>query len=115
MASQTKVVETIVVKATTKAADLAAKIGKPLGSPINGREVGKPFNVILTGNIEIRDFNGVKGAYFTTKEGYSIKVNAGFDAEKHKANSEHKAVCRELPVERDGKEAIIKYCAFYEN
>lgn len=105
----TKVVETLTVGKDVKDAKaLETKIGRSLGSPINGKEVGDEFEVTLTGKIEIREFNGQKGAYFTTKEGYSIRVNASFDPAVHKENAKLTAVCREL-VTDDRK---IKFCAF---
>ena len=110
---QTKVVETVEIggaKGVKNAKDLEAKIGRPLGSPINGKQVDEEFDVTLTGNIEIREFNGQKGAYFTTKEGYSIRVNASFDANLHKKDKVMKAVCRELVTD----DRRIKFCAFVD-
>lgn len=104
---QTKVLETIKAQGL-KTADLEKKIGRPLGSPINGKEVGATFDVTLTGKIEIREFQGNKGAYFTTKEGYSIRVNASFDPTVHKEGAVMKAICRELVTENRN----VKFCAF---
>lgn len=109
----TKVLETLKVGGTGKdgiksAEALVAKLGRALGSPINGKEEGDEFPVTLTGNIEIREFNGTKGAYFTTKEGYSIRVNASFDPAKHSEGKVLNAVCRVL-VTDDRK---IKFCSF---
>lgn len=109
-APQTRVVETVKVATFKKAEELAKKLGRALGSPINGKEVGQQFPVTLTGNIEIREFNGQKGAYFTTKEGYSIRVNASFDPAKHKEGTTHTAICRELVTENRS----IKFCAFVD-
>ena len=106
---QTKVVDTIKSKGLTSKA-LETKIGRPLGSPINGKEVGSIFEVTLTGNIEIREFQGTKGAYFTTKEGYSIKVNASFDPSVHKEGATMKCICRELPL----LDRNVKYCTFVD-
>ena len=111
-APQTKVVGSYNVTSKSTGEEISKLINRPLGSPINGKAVGEEFHVTLTGKIEIREFDGVKGAYFLTKEGYSIKVNASFDANIHKANADMLAVCREIPVVRDGKETTIKFCAF---
>lgn len=81
--------------------DIEKLTNRPLGSPINGMEAGQERTVELTGNIEIREYNGVKGAYFTTKQGISIKVNASFDATLHKEGSTHTIVCSEF-VREDG-------------
>lgn len=107
---QTKVVETIETKSVKTANDLAKKIGRPLGSPINGKEVGSQFPATLTGKIEIREFNGQKGAYFTTKEGYSIRVNASFNPAIHKEGAVMNCVCRELVT--DGRN--VKFAAFVD-
>jgi|ERR1044072_5116099 hypothetical protein len=107
---QTKVLATIKTS-TVKTAEELSKThlgGRPLGSPINGKEEGDTFDVTLTGNIEIREFQGQKGAYFTTKEGYSIRVNASFNPTIYKADSTHSAVCRVLETEN----RKVKFCAF---
>ena len=111
---QTKVLETVKVdkNLTTKA--LEAKIGRALGSPINGKAVGEKFTVTLTGQIQISDFGGRKSAHFLTKEGYKIAVNAGYDPAKHKEGSEFTCECRSMSVERDGKPAEIKFTAFVD-
>lgn len=106
---QTRVIETIATKGMT-ADKLMKTIGRPLGSPINGKEVGSIFDVTLTGKIEIREFNGQKGAYFTTKEGYSLRVNASFDANLHKEGAVLKAICRELVTDN----RTIKFCSFVD-
>lgn len=106
---QTKVLKTLDVK-KVKAEDIAKEIGRQLGSPINGKNVGDKFPVTLTGKIEIREFNGQKGAYHTTKEGYSIRVNASFNPEQHKEGAVLNAVCRELQLE--GMTTPRKFCAF---
>ena len=106
---QTKVLDTVKAKGLTAKA-LEAKIGRPLGSPINGKEVGATFDATLTGNIEIREFQGNKGAYFTTKEGYSIRVNASFDPSVHKEGAVMKCICRELVT----NERNVKFCAFVD-
>lgn len=106
---QTKVLETIAVKGLTAAA-LTKTIGRPLGSPINGKEVGQTFPTTLTGKIEIREFAGNKGAYFTTKEGYSIRVNASFDANLHKEGTVMQCICRELVTD----ERKVKFTAFVD-
>lgn len=110
---QTKIIDTLTIGGSGKGAiktgkDIEKVVGRPLGSPINGKEVGDQFKATLTGKIEIREFNGQKGAYFTTKEGYSIRVNASFDAAIHKENAVMNCVCREL-VTDDRK---VKFCAF---
>jgi hypothetical protein len=112
---QTKVVETLVIggkgaSAVNTAKDIIAKIGRPLGSPINGKEVGDKFQATLTGKIEIREFQGQKGAYFTTKEGYSIRVNASFDPSIHKEGAVMTCVCRELVTDNRS----VKFAAFSE-
>ena len=107
---QTKVLESVKIKDIKTAKALEAKIGRPLGSPINGKEVGATFQTTLTGNIEIRDFQGNKGAYFTTKEGYSIRVNASFDATVHKEGAVMNCICRELVT----GERNVKFCAFVD-
>jgi hypothetical protein len=106
---QTKVLDTIKSKGLTSK-QLEAKIGRPLGSPINGKEVGSTFTATLTGNIEIREFQGNKGAYFTTKEGYSIRVNASFDPSVHKEGAVMNCICRELVTENRN----VKFCAFVD-
>lgn len=105
---QTKIVETLKTKTFKDHKALEAKIGRPLGSPINGKEVGAEFTVTLTGDIQIREFNGTKGAYFLTKEGYSIRVNASFDANIHKEGAQMKCICRELKTD----DRSVKFCAF---
>lgn len=107
---QTKVLDTLKTKEIKTAKALEAKIGRPLGSPINGKDVGATFDATLTGNIEIREFQGNKGAYFTTKEGYSIRVNASFDANIHKEGAVMKCICRELVT----PDRNVKFCAFVD-
>lgn len=107
---QTKVLETLQTS-KVKSVDLEKKIGRPLGSPINGKNVGDKFSATLTGKIEIREFQGQKGAYFTTKEGYSIRVNASFDPVKHKEGAIMECICREF-VQGD---RAVKFTAFAEN
>lgn len=106
---QTRVLETVAVKGQDKD-KLAKLLGRPLGSPINGKEVGQQFTATLTGKIEIREFNGQKGAYFTTKEGYSIRVNASFDANVHKEGAVMNCICRELVTDNRN----IKFCSFVD-
>jgi hypothetical protein len=106
---QTKVLETISAKGLD-AKKLADKIGRPLGSPINGKEVGDRFTSTLTGKIEIREFQGQKGAYFTTKEGYSIRVNSSFDPAIHKEGAVMNCICRELVT----GDRNVKFCAFVD-
>ncbi len=105
---RTKVIETLKVTDKTTTKELVSKIGGPLGSPINGKEVGDKFDVTLTGIIEIREFNNNKGAYYTTKEGYSIRVNASFDAKVHKDGAVMSCICRELVTD----ERKVKFCSF---
>jgi hypothetical protein len=105
---QTKVLETLATSKFKNAAELAAKIGRPLGSPINGKEVGDKFQATLTGKIEIREFQGNKGAYFTTKEGYSIRVNSSFDPKLHVEGAVMNCICRELVTDNRN----VKFCAF---
>lgn len=106
---QTKVLEIITTKGMD-ATKLAAKIGRPLGSPINGKEVGDRFTATLTGKIEIREFNGQKGAYFTTKEGYSIRVNSSFDPAIHKEGAVMNCICRELVTDNRS----VKFASFVD-
>jgi len=106
---QTKVLQIVKVGKEVKTGKDIEKItGRPLGSPINGKEVGETFTVTLTGNIEIREFQGQKGAYFTTKEGYSIRVNASFDPSVHKEGTVMNCICRELKTD----DRTIKFAAF---
>src|SRR5690349_8876568 len=108
--AQTQVLETLDAKSTT-AAKLVEKTGRPLSNPIQGKQEGDEFDVTLTGKIEIREFQGTKGAYFTTKQGFSIRVNASFDPAVHKEGAKLKAVCRVLPADvEQGRERDIKYC-----
>ena len=107
---RTSVVETLeITKGKVTAKVLEQKTGRPLGSPINGYEVGQAFKVELTGKIEIREFNGQKAAYFTTKQGVGIRVNASFDPTIHKEGTIHECICREFPRE-DGTK--MKFAAF---
>lgn len=111
---QTKLVETLVTKNTT-AEKLVKAIGRQLGSPINGKNVGETFTATLTGKIEIRDFNGQKGAYFTTKEGFSIRVNASFNPDLHKEGAVMNCICRELKKDPDaGILRDVKYTSFVD-
>jgi len=109
---RTKVIDTVETKSFKNVEEFSAKTGIRPGSPINGKNVGDTFMVTLTGKIEIREFQGQKGAYYTTKEGYSIRVNASFDPEIHKEGAKLNAICREFP--REGQ-APIKFCAFLDN
>lgn len=109
---RTNIEKTVKVGKDVKTAkDIEKLTGRALGSPINSMEVGQERKVTLTGNIEIREYNGVKGAYFTSKEGISIKVNASFDATTHKEGSSHTVICREF-VREDGTKS--KYAQFKE-
>jgi hypothetical protein len=110
----TKVTATIDVKPSTKAKDIEDKMGgRKLGSPINGMEEGQEKDVTLTGKIEVREFQGNVGAYFTTKEGISVKVNASFDSSVHKEGSVHTIVCKVLEVTNDdGTKRNVKYAQF---
>jgi hypothetical protein len=116
MATQTQprtaIVETLTVNKDLTIKKLTDKLGRPLGSPINGYNVDEKFTVTLTGKIEIREFQGVKGAYFTTKEGISVKVNASFDPAIHKEGAKLDCVCREFPRENG---TPIKFAAFVNN
>lgn len=113
MATITTKVEKVLEASKTTQAGLIKEIGRSLGSPINGKQVGEKFTVTLTGKIEIRSYGKDKGAYFTTKEGFSIRVNASFDPSVHKADATFEAVCMEI---KENKEQGIlrdtKYCAF---
>lgn len=108
----TQVLETVDISKTKKE-ELVKKIGRSLGSPISGKQVGERFNVTLTGKIEIRQYGKDKGAYYTTKEGFSIRVNASFDPTIHKADAVFEAVC--LEIKENKEQGILrdtKYCAF---
>lgn len=109
--AQTIVKNTVKIDKTLTAKVLSEKHlnGRALGSPINGKKEGEEFQATLTGVIEIRDFNKVLGAYYLTKEGYSIKVNASFDPAKHKEGAEFACICRTFTREDGG---IIKFCTF---
>jgi len=111
-ASQTKVLESLDSKKLTSKI-ITDKIGKSLGSPVNGKEVGSTFMVTLTGKVEIREFQNNKGAYYTTKEGFSVKVNASFDPLFHCEGAEIKCVCRLLEANPEqGILRDIKYATF---
>lgn len=112
---RTKVIETFKVdpKKTTKKA-VEDKLGRALGSPINGKQVGEQFEVTLTGEIQISEFGGRKSAHFLTKEGYKIAVNAAFDPTVHSEGKQFTAVCREVELERDGQMTKIKFSAFVD-
>ena len=112
--NRTKVIEQMELKSTTTAKDIVAKIGGPLGSPINSKAVGDIFDVTLTGKIEIREFNGVKSAHYLLEKGFSIRVNASFDPKVHKAGAVLKAEVREMAVERNGQPATQKFLSFVE-
>jgi hypothetical protein len=109
---RTKVLETVDTKDFKTVEEFTAKTGIRPGSPINGKNVGDIFGVTLTGKIEIREFQGQKGAYYTTKEGYSIRVNAAFNPTIHHEGAKLQAICREFP--REGQ-APIKFCAFVDH
>jgi len=109
---RTKIIDTVETKSFKNVEEFQTKTGIRPGSPINGKNVGDTFNVTLTGKIEIREFQGQKGAYYTTKEGYSIRVNASFDPEIHKEGAKMSCVCREFV--REGQQPI-KYTAFLDN
>lgn len=117
---RTEVLSTVKVGGTGKdavktAADIIKLIGRPLGSPINGKSVGEKFDVTLTGQIQISKYGERKSAHFLTKEGYKIAVNAGFDPKTHVEGAEFKAICLENEVEDSkGVKRMIKYCAFTE-
>lgn len=105
-APQTKVVETL---KNFPSKDVLSKKAR-LGSPIAGKTVGETFNVVLTGEIEIREFEGNKSAYFLTKQGISIKVNASYDPTNLKAGQELQAICREFEApQADGTTSPRKY------
>ena len=109
--SRMKTIDTIKVDNKLTAKVLSDKYlgGRPLGSPINSKNVGEEFDVTLTGEIQIREFEGQKSAYFLTKEGFSVRVNASFDPSVHKANATMRAICREFPRENG---QTVKFCAF---
>lgn len=88
---------------------LITKIGR-LGSPISGKQIGEEFQVTLNGDIELRSYNGQKGAYYLTKEGYSIRVTASFDPVKYAEGTKHECICAEWVNEQQGTKG--KYCTF---
>lgn len=103
---RTKVVETL--KTTGQTVDTLIKaIGGPLSSPINSKAEGEAFDVTFNGKIEIREYDGRKAAYLLTKEGFSIKVNAGFDAKECADGKIKQAQCLVAQID----ERQIKYCA----
>ncbi len=108
---RTTVVETLDTKTFKTGKELEKKLGRPLGSPINSKAEGEQFTVTLTGKIEIREFNNVKGAYYTTKEGYSVKVNASFDPSKHKEGAVMQAICNVFAAP-DGRS--VKFTSFVD-
>lgn len=110
--AQTKILSTEKTSSFKNAGELVKKIERPLGSPINGKQSGDTFEVHLTGEIQISEYNGKKSAHFLTKEGYKLAVNASFNPQTHKEGAQFTAVCREVEVERDGKPAMIKFAAF---
>lgn len=110
---RTKVIEQMDLnKATVKA--ITDKIGGPLGSPINGIATGTVLDVVLTGKIEIREFNGVKSAHYLLEKGFSVRVNASFDPKIHKSGATLKAEVREMAVERNGQPATQKFLSFID-
>lgn len=113
---QTVQIETLVIgkDKAKNANDLAKVLGRPLGSPINGKDVGETFTATLTGSIQISEYAGRKSAHFVTKEGYKVAVNASFDPAKHKADAIFTCICREIAVQRDGQEIKIKFAAFVD-
>lgn len=113
---QTKVVETFDITSKTTKKDIEGKIGRTLGSPINGRNEGDTFIITLTGKVEIRDWNGQKGAYYTSNEGYSVRVNSSFDPAKHKTGTIMNCICKVLPADKEaGRDRDIKFAAFLED
>lgn len=108
---RTKIIDTVETKSFKDVTEFSEKTGIRPGSPINGKNVGDQFTITLTGKIEIREFQGQKGAYFTSKEGYSVRVNASFDPAIHKEGAKMPCVCREFV--RDGQQPI-KFTAFLE-
>jgi len=113
--NRTKVIEQMDLKPTTTAKNIIEKLGgAQLGSPINSKAVGEQFDVVLTGKIEIREFNGVKSAHYLLEKGFSIRVNASFDPKIHKANAILKAEVREMAVERNGVPSTQKYLSFID-
>ena len=88
---------------------LISKVGR-LGSPINGKQIGEEFEVTLNGEIEIRSYNGQKGAYYLTKEGYSIRVTQSFDPKTFADGTKHECICAEWVNEAAGTKG--KYCTF---
>lgn len=109
---QTKIVDTYKIggsgaKGVKNAKELEEKSKVRLGSPINSMEIGQERKVTLTGEIQAREFNGITGLYYTTKEGISIKVNASFDSSIHKEGATVTIVCRLF--EQDGRQ--IKFAS----
>lgn len=108
---QTKIVEVLKTSTFKTVKALSDKIGRALGSPINGKNVGEKFQITLTGDIEIREFQGQKSAYFKTKEGYNIKVNASFSPDLHKEGAIFTCICREFT---NAEGTTMKFPAFVD-
>ena len=115
--ARTKVVKTLDVSKTTKDS-LLKEVGGRLGNPINGKQVGDGFKITLTGKIEIRDYEGTKGAYLTSKEGFSVKVNAGYDQSLFTEGKVLDVICAEAEVKDNSEGAapdakrMVKYCTY---
>lgn len=116
--TQTLLVEEFAISANTTRKQIEDKIKRSLPSPVSSKEVGVPFDVTLTGKIAIKSYGEDLSAYFLTKEGISIKVNASFDPSIHKANAKFSAVVKEFATTRINRvtgieeEVQQKYAAF---
>lgn len=68
--------------------------GIKMGNPAYNRKDGEDFKITFNGIWEERTFGDNEPAgYLLTKEGYSIKINAGFDAEKFAAGKTANVRC----------------------
>jgi len=112
--NRTKVIEQLDLNKIKGQADIVKVIGGPLGSPINSKAVGEQFDAVLTGKIEIREFNGVKSAHYLLEKGFSVRVNASFDPKIHKQGATLKVEVREMAVDRNGQPATQKFLSFID-
>ena len=110
-APQTKIDGTLNIKKDKVTKQMLIEKVINLGSPISGKQLGDIFSVTLNGEIILKSYGSQKGAYHGTKEGYQIRVNAGFDPEIHGEGKKVDCICLEWVNEELGTKG--KYCAFY--